>query len=175
MRLHCKNCDKVLTKSLFLTHKTYKTIIKNNYYGNEQHEFHRMVKPGGFNKINIATYAYKQLSDMAWCEDKKHLVAKRTVISVNRESFVIEIPKFEKGLGCCDISNGSLICECGAYLGEINYDCWQIFHAIDLLDKNVYFRNINTKKSKTEEKLSIGIDPLKGYTFKKIIYDDPCC
>lgn len=120
MKLHCKHCDKQLTKSLYPTTWKLKELIED-YYGEEGSGLHKRI-------LHIPVGAFKRWK--SWTGDK--------FLSVHRDSLLLAIPD-EKG--CCDHDWTPVTCECGVELGISGYDCWQTYHSVDLQPSKVYLKN----------------------------------
>lgn len=117
MKLHCKHCDKQLTKSLYPTNWKIEDFIED-YYGEGEHKKSYYIPVGAFKHSKN------------WFGEK--------CISIHRDSLFLSIPD-EKG--CCDHDWTPVTCECGVELGISGYDCWQTYHSVDLQPSKVYLKN----------------------------------
>ena len=117
MKLHCKHCNKQLTKSLYPSKWKLKEFIED-YYGEGTHKKILHIPVGAFRRWK------------GWLGDR--------FVSVHRDSLLLTIPDIT---GCCDHDWTPVTCDCGVELGVSGYDCWQTSHSVDLNPKTVYFKN----------------------------------
>ena len=139
MKLHCKNCNKQLTNSLFLT--KWSRSIKVDTYTNEDgevkeiKEVQRFVPKGGFVKTRRTQYACD------FTGKRLRTILDYTSYAIHRDDLLIPIGIWAPGMGCCDIDGLDVECVCGQLLGEMSYDCWQSYHCVDINKDHAYLAN----------------------------------
>lgn len=128
MKIFCIDCNKELTKDIYLS--------KNNIIIEERPESYRdfIFKKGTF-KVHKKQPAINNKYD-----DKKPaqiLKKSQKKIEISVNDFILEIPPMPNGYGCCNWSFGAkLHCSCGNLLGYMYLDCYEP-KSIELIDKNV--------------------------------------
>lgn len=126
MRIHCKQCQQVITGSLYLKSKHDRRVEDWLSAGESVHYDLKLTVPkGAVVKMRKSHYYGDEFP----------------VVCVDRESLLIPYPKYESGMGCCDVDGEEVHCTCGALLGIMRYDCWQTGNYVNLNGNSVELRN----------------------------------
>lgn len=123
MIIKCNKCLTPLTTDLYPT-KHWITVFD--------------IDTGGYCYIQEGTFVNGDLSKGHWGHRYTKSIKSREIY-INPKNYLLPIPEFKEGLGCCNISGLRAVCSCGNELGYLNLDCWQ--------DKHVGFYETSVTRS----------------------------
>ena len=127
MRVHCKQCQQAITGSLYLKSKHDRSVT--DWFSDAGESVHYDLK------LTVPKGAVVKMRKSHYYGDDF------PVVCVDRGSLLIPYPKYESGMGCCDVDGEEVHCTCGALLGIMRYDCWQTGNYVNLNGNAVELRN----------------------------------